>query len=105
MQDYAKVFASILTSSLMEETVTVRWVFLTMIILRDLDDFVRATPEALARVANVRLDDVKKALGCLEAPDPCSRSLEDAGRRIRPVPGGWFVINGDYYRNLLSEED
>jgi len=105
MQDFAKIFATILTSSVWEESASTRIVWFTLLLLRDLDEVVLATPEALARVCNLPMVHVRQAITLLESPDPHSRSKEEEGRRILQVPGGWRIVNGAYYRNLLNVED
>jgi len=42
------------------------------------------------------------AIAEFESPDPQSRTSEHEGRRIKPIEGGWLVLNGEYYRKLLS---
>jgi hypothetical protein len=56
-------------------------------------------------MARVKLEECEAALKKLASPDKWSRNQEHDGRRIEAVPGGWLIINGEYYRRLMSRED
>jgi hypothetical protein len=45
------------------------------------------------------------ALAKFLAPDPYSRSKEYDGRRIREIPGGWWLVNHGKYRAMANKED
>lgn len=66
---------------------------------------VEASLPGLADLARVTVDECKDALSTLSNPDPYSRSKSDEGRRIREVPGGWFLINYPAYREKLGTEE
>jgi hypothetical protein len=46
----------------------------------------------------VTVEEMENIIRILESPDPQSRSLNDEGRRIRRVDGGFNVINHQKYR-------
>lgn len=52
----------------------------------------------MADRAKVSDDECRKALKVLLSPDPYDTSKVEEGRRIREIPGGWEVINHDFYR-------
>jgi len=39
------------------------------------------------------------------APDPYSRTKDHEGRRIKECDGGWFVLNGEKYREKMNEDE
>jgi hypothetical protein len=71
----------------------------------DQDGFCQyASVANLAHRALIGLEETKKAVAILEAPDPDSSDPDHEGRRIERVPGGWIVINAQKYRDLASRE-
>lgn len=54
----------------------------------------------LASACHLPMKDVDHAIEVLESPDPRSRSMNDDGRRIKRVDGGYFVINYLKYREF-----
>lgn len=104
MTGFNKLFSSIVTSSLWsEDDQTVR-VWITLLALKDASGIVEGSVPGLARIANVPRDHFEKALAKFASPDPDSRDLdrhpEREGRRIEKVPGGWRILNHDFYRDL-----
>lgn len=99
---YTKLFADLVASSIWDEDNVTRIVWVTMLALKDRDHYVRGTEVYLAAASRVTLEECQRALGKLRGPDPKSRNQREEGRRIRDEPGGWTVINGDYYQNKLS---
>lgn len=73
-----------------------------MLALKDRDHYVRGTTNYLAATARVTPDECQMALEKLAGPDAKSHNQKDEGRRIRVEPGGWTIINGDYYQNRMS---
>lgn len=104
---YAKIFRQIFESSIADDWHT-RVVFQDMLVLADSGGVVDMTHEALARITNVPLDIIKKAVEALEAPDARSRNPEAGGARIVRIDEhrdwGWSVVNYDHYRKIASEE-
>jgi hypothetical protein len=98
------LWSSIVESSLWEEPDVVVKVFLTMMAKKDSDHVVRADPYRIAKWANKTEAEVISALKVLEAPDRRKISRQkDEGRRIRPVEGGWLIINGEKYREEIQK--
>jgi hypothetical protein len=60
--------------------------------------------ENLARRANVPLEETKKAVDILEAPDRYNSEDQFEGRRIEKVANGWLILKGPFYRTILSRE-
>lgn len=105
MAGYFPLFRKFLDSSIMDEDVEVRFLFLTMILKADRDGFVEATDTALARASALKLVDVQEALVILQAPDARSTTTDDDGRRIAEVsPNRWLILNYDKYVELARAD-
>lgn len=102
---YTKLFEDIVASSVWDEDDKIRLVWITMLALKDRYHFVRGTERFLGLAARVSPEDCQRALLKLTSPDPKSRSTENEGRRIRAVPGGWEILNGEHYQRKLSYEE
>lgn len=105
MGGYVKVFGSILDSTIWLEDSDTRCVWLTMLAMKDRDQIVHASLPGIARRANVSLQAAERAIAVLSSPDEHSRTKVEDGRRIVVADGGWRVVNGAMYRDLLSVED
>lgn len=102
---YNRLFQRILYSSVWNEDVWTRVVWLTLIAAMDQDGFVvSATEENLARLANIPIDQTRVAVEKLTSPDPLSTNPDNDGRRIEKVPGGYVVLNAAYYRTVKNME-
>jgi hypothetical protein len=103
---YVKIHDLILRSSIMEEDVTVRWVWVVILAMADQDGLVQSTPNALARTANLPQKDIDRALKILMSPDKNSTSQEEEGKRlVVHSPNVFRVVNYEHYRHLMSAED
>lgn len=101
---YAKLWASILDSSVWREPDAHRIVWIAMLAMKDKNGFVGASIDGLARRANVTEEQAESAVASFLAPDPRSRSQEHEGRRIKAVPRGWHILNHDYFQHLQDRE-
>ena len=95
---FVKLDTGILDSTLWLSDAEVRIVFITMLAMANPDGMCEATAPGIARRANLSIEAVREAIKILEAPDEDSRSLEDEGRRIRRVDGGYQITNFLKYR-------
>lgn len=82
-----------------------RVLWITLLALKDRTHVVRATVPALAKLANITNDECEDYLERFQQPDRYSRSREHEGRRIEAVEGGWYVLNGEKYRDKLNADD
>lgn len=105
MHGYTKLFESILTSTIWDETEQTRIVWITMLALKNQNHIVEASLPGLARMARVSIDATKEALEKFLAPDQHSRSQEFGGRRIEAVDGGWRILNGAKYDGKMKIEE
>lgn len=107
MNMYAKLFARITESSLMEESVNVRYVFIMMLAIADPKGVVIGTDIAISRRLNIPLGEFKSCAALLSAPDPESNSQKQEGRRLVPSDGerGYLIVNYATYRDIRDEEE
>lgn len=103
---YAKIFAQILDSSIVEFPET-RFTFMDLLILADSDGVVDMTHEAIARRTNRPLEIIRKTIAELEAPDPRSRTKDAKGARLKRLDDhrdwGWLIINFDKFRRIATD--
>ena len=104
METWSKLFSSIIDSSVWLESKETRLVWVTMLAKKDFEGFVRGNAGTIARDAGVTLVESQEAIRVLEAPDGSSRTKAEQGRRIKPVDGGWMVINHFVYRDEIGKE-
>lgn len=95
---FVKLDSGILDSSLWMEPAEICKVFITVLAMTDSEGMCRATAPGIARRACLKLVTVRAALDRLESPDPESRSLEEEGRRLVRIDGGYKVVNYLKYR-------
>ena len=104
---FAKIFTQIFDSSIAESP-EVRFTFMDLLVLADLNGVVDMTHEAIARRTNRPLDVVRSTIATLEAPDPDSRTKDHEGRRLKRLDAhrdwGWVILNYSQFRAIASEE-
>lgn len=105
MSGFTKLWSEITDSSIWNEDDKTRIVWITMLARMGPDYIVRASIGGLAHLARVSREDCEKALEKLQNPDPDSRSTEHEGRRIQKIEGGFYIINGEKFRNRRGDED
>ena len=106
MHTWTPLFSKIVDSSLWLEEDFVVKVFLTMLSKKDADQVVRMNAFELGRrcwpldpKAEVK---VLTAFKILSSPDTKRiEPQEFEGRRIERVDGGWLVLNGQYYEDMM----
>lgn len=104
MSGYTKLFSSIVTSTVWCEDAYTRVVWVAMLAMKDRDGIVEGSIPGFARVANVTVEQMERAVQVLCGPDAHSRTPDHEGRRIELIPGGWRVLNHEVYRDLESPE-
>ena len=102
---FVKVFDDILMSSIWDEDVETRLFWIALLVLADQNGYVRGTPQALARLANLDVAAVEKALEILSTPDSRSRTKENEGRRLAVAPGGYVILNYPKYRAIRTASE
>ncbi len=106
---YGKLFADVFSSSILEEPLHVRYLWMSMIALADEEGVVDMTVGALARRVNLSPDETGRAIEILAAPDPESRTPDKDGRRIEQIrehtTWGWRLVNHARYRSMGRNQD
>ena len=104
---YAKLFARIAQSSIMEEEVKTRYVFMMLLAVADDKGDIIGTDIAIARMINIPKSDFVVAIERLKAPDPDSNSPYHEGRRLIPSDSGrgYTVVNYLTYRAIKSNAE
>jgi|HubBroStandDraft_6_1064221.scaffolds.fasta_scaffold148059_2 hypothetical protein len=105
MSGYTKLFSSILDSTVWSLSKEARLLWITMLVKKNRAQVVEAAIPGLANAARLTVPETESALKELLAPDSYSRTKEHDGRRIEEVPGGWLVLNGAKYRDMMSKEE
>lgn len=104
---YGKIFTQIFDSSIREKP-EVRFTFMDMLVLADIDGVVDMTHEAIAARTNRPLELIRETISDLEGPDPKSRTPDHQGKRIVRLDNhrdwGWMIVNYDRFRRTASEE-
>jgi hypothetical protein len=101
---YVKLFSTILTSSVWAEDAATRLVWITLLAMADKEGDVYGSVSGLARMANVSVEDTRRALQLLESPDSESQTPDHEGRRIISRQGGWHIVNYAKYRAIQDEQ-
>ena len=99
---YVKIFQDILDSSIWDENLATRIVWITMLIMADERGVVRASTSGVRRRAGVTRDEMAQAMKVLVGPDLDSKDQTYAGRRVERVDGGWLVLNNMKYREIRT---
>jgi hypothetical protein len=105
MSGFAKLYSSILSSSIWAEPDHVRITWITLLVSADADGRVMSSIPGLAHFARVQIDKCREAIDRLSARDADSRDQTDEGRRIRPIPGGWQIVSYPRYRAMTATEE
>lgn len=105
MAGYSKLFSCIVTSSVWcQDSATLR-VWIAMLAMKDTNGNVEGSIPGFASLARVTVEEMRRAVEILSSPDPDSRTTDQEGRRITPIPGGWHIINHDKYRNMGQSQE
>lgn len=106
MSGFVKVWEDITKSTVWEADPVIRVVWLSLLLECDRNGNFHGTREALARRANVSLDEFNRALEYLMAPDPNSTSPDEEGRRILSLGNNqWTAVNYLQYRERRDPEE
>lgn len=106
MHTYSKLFQEILDSSVWQQPLHVKVVWVTMLAMKSPgDQIVRASIPGLAKRAGVTIEQCLEALEIFKAPDPYSRIKDNEGRKIEETREGWLILNGAEYQRRMSEDD
>ena len=105
MNTWAPIFSKIVHSSLWSEPDYVIKIFLTMLAKKDANQIVNANAFEIGDWAKKTEAEAIEALRILSSPD--TRRIEpqpNEGRRIKKVEGGYLILNGQYYEDLMKSQ-
>lgn len=103
MIGWTPLWSSIVDSSVWGEDKDVKILWITMLAKKDKHGMVEMSLPGLARSAVLTLEECRRALDVLLAPDPHSRTSANDGRRVESVEGGWFILNHLQYREITKK--
>jgi hypothetical protein len=101
---YAKLFASMLDSSIWSEDTSTRLVWVTLLLMKDHRGYIGASIDGISRRARVPIEDAEAAMAKFQEPDPRSRSQEHEGRRVERHGRGWIVLNHQQFRDMGASD-
>lgn len=103
---YTKLFARITESSLMEESIETRYVFMALLAISDPEGNIIGTDVAISRRINVEQSTFEACMVRLMAPDPHSNSMVEDGKRVilSDIGRGYKLVNFLKYRNTRDED-
>lgn len=105
MAGYTKLFNSILASSVWQESLSTKVLWITLLAMADKDGIAEASVPGLAKIAGLSLAETEAGLASLSAPDKYSRTKDFEGRRVQECEGGWRILNHPKYRAKMSADD
>lgn len=101
---WTPLWSQVVDSTLWEEPLEVRVLFMTMLALKEYDHVVRLPFRRLCKKSNMEPEKVRMALDVLMAPDKRSIDTQrEEGRRVKTVEDGWLIVNGEYYRQEMAK--
>ncbi len=105
MSGYAKLSASIVTSSIWCEDDKTFRMWIAMLAMADAKGHVDGSLPGMASLCRITIPEAEASLVRLLAPDPYSRTPDHDGRRLIVAPGGWLIVNYELYRNQSQSKD
>jgi hypothetical protein len=102
---FTKLYSNITDSTLMEQPINVRYVFMMLLAIADPEGYVASTPKATAARLNMDQDAFDQAIEALSAPDPESNFPDYEGRRLVPSDRGrgWLITTYQHYATIRNE--
>lgn len=95
---FTKLDSGIVQSSIMLEDSDTFKAWIVFLAACESDGIARVSPVYISSICHFDIEKTMDIINKLESPDPLSRSINDDGRRIKRVDGGYFVINYQKYR-------
>ena len=102
---FAKLFSRITESSLMEQSIPVRYTFVMLLAIADKEGDVIGTDVAISRRLNMPVEEFQSCIHVLGQEDQDSNSKEMSGKRVTVCDGerGYHVVNYVKYREMTTE--
>lgn len=97
---FTKLDSGIVQSSIMQEDPEVFKAWIVFLAVCDPDGVSRVSPVYISSICHFSIERTMEIIRLLESPDPLSRSINDDGKRIERVDGGYRIINYQKYREF-----
>jgi hypothetical protein len=104
MESFVKVYGSMLDSTIWDMSKETRLMWVTFMLKKDMNGYVRGTEGSMAAASRLTIEEARKSISELEAPDPQSKTKDCEGSRIVRVDGGWNVVTHFKYRDDFGQE-
>lgn len=98
----AELFSSITDSPVWAKPHHVRIVWVTLRSMVKRSGIVFAAIPSLAHRARVSVAEAEDAIAVLSAADPDAAHLENEGRLLMEVDGGWLLLDHERHREILG---
>lgn len=104
-KSWTPLWSVIVDSSLWDEPDWIVKIFVTMLAKKDSDHIYRGTAYQLHKDSRKTETEVLEALKVLSSPDRLREEPQPyEGRRVKAVPEGWLILNGEAYRDMVAVE-
>lgn len=103
MNTFVKLYGSLLKSTVWQEPLPTKVVWITLLVLADRHGNVDCTVPGLASLAGVTLAECESALAKFLGPDRYSRTQDNEGRRIAVITHGWNILNHAQYLEIQTD--
>ncbi len=104
-KSWSPLWSVIVDSSLWDEPDWIVKIFVTMLAKKDSDHIYRGTAYQLHKDSRKTEVEVLEALKVLSSPDTLRQEAQPyEGRRVKAVPEGWLILNGEVYRDMVATE-
>ncbi len=97
---FTKLDSGILQSSIMAEDPSTFKVWIAFLASCGPDGVAKVSSVFISSICHLSIDSVDLAIEILSKPDSRSRSINDDGKRIKRVDGGYYIINYLKYRSF-----
>ena len=97
---FTKLDERILQSSIMAENAEIFKVWIAFLAAADFEGIARVSAVYIASCCHLSIETVDMAIEKLSSPDKYSRSLNDEGKRLERIDGGYKLINYLKYRQF-----
>jgi hypothetical protein len=84
--------------SIWREDSDTRIVWITLLMMADATGLVEASITGISDLARVNIENTQNAIEKFMSPDPNSSNMNNDGKRVSRVQGGYQILNYQYYR-------
>lgn len=103
--DYFKASCDLPQSSLWAEDAETCKLWITILALKDRNHIVTKNLIGLSHASRIPIDRTREIIEKFLSPDPYSTTPDHEGRRLKELPEGYLVLNGEKYREMGWSDD